>query len=107
VLDEFRKSELFGPGFTEPVVRLLHNAGLGPAVDIDDAMGRAFSNLDDFFDAFKLVPFMWDNVQPPGDSPVGSPGGEGTPAPCSRGRAQLPETMDVLLNGSRVVLCNR
>jgi phospholipid/cholesterol/gamma-HCH transport system substrate-binding protein len=103
VLDEFRKSQLYGPNFAWPVVALLHNAGLTPGVNIDDAMDRAFSNLDNFFDAFKLVPFMWDNVQPPGDSP----GSDGTPEPCSRGRAQLPETMDVLLNGSRVVLCNR
>jgi phospholipid/cholesterol/gamma-HCH transport system substrate-binding protein len=98
VLDEFRKSELFGPRFTEPVVRLLHNAGLRPENDIDMAMDRAFSNLDNFFDAFKLVPVMWDNVEPPVDV--------GVPEPCSRGRAQLPEEMDVFLNGSRVVLCN-
>jgi phospholipid/cholesterol/gamma-HCH transport system substrate-binding protein len=99
VLDEFRKDLLYS-NFYDPVVRLLHNLGLKPGINIDDALDRAFSNLDRFFDAFKLVPVMNDNIQPPGenDDPV---------EPCSRGRFQLPETMDVLLNGQRVVLCNR
>jgi phospholipid/cholesterol/gamma-HCH transport system substrate-binding protein len=99
VLDEFRKSHLYGPDFTDPVLRLLNNAGFRPGVNVDEALDRAFSNLDNFFDAFKLVPVMWENVP--------SPEQDGAPQPCSRGRAQLPETMDVLLNGRRVVLCNR
>lgn len=98
VLDEFRKAMLYGQGFTEPVERLLHNAGFQRGINVDQALDRAFSNLDQFSDAFKLVPVMWDNIPPPGE--------EGVPEPCTRGRFQLPETMDVLLNGSRVVLCN-
>lgn len=96
VLDEFRKSQVFGPDFTGPVVQLLHNAGLeaGGRIELD----HAFANLDNFFDSFKLTPVMWENAQ--------GPVADGTPEPCSRGRAQLPETMDVLLNGRRVVLCN-
>jgi phospholipid/cholesterol/gamma-HCH transport system substrate-binding protein len=63
-------------------------------------LDRAFSNLDRFFDAFKLVPVIDGNIPPPGQ--------DGTAVePCSRGNFQLPETMDVLLNGRRVVLCNR
>lgn len=98
VLDEFWKSEVYGPEFASAAVGLLHNAGLKPGIDIDEALDRASSNLDNFFDAFKLVPVMADNVPPPGEGI--------TPEPCSRGRTQLPETMDVLLNGTRVVLCN-
>lgn len=100
ILDEFRKSLLYGKDFFEPVVRLLDNAGLKPGINIDEALDRAFSNLDRFFDAFKLVPVMNDNIRPPGENDT-------TVEPCSRGRFQLPETMDVLLNGQRVVLCNR
>ncbi|ASL17545.1 MlaD family protein [Mycobacterium intracellulare] len=100
ILDEFRKSLLYGKGFFDPVVRLLNNAGLKPGINIDEALDRAFSNLDNFFDAFKLVPVMNENIQPPGEN-------ADAPEPCSRGRFQLPETMDVLLNGQRVVLCNR
>lgn len=100
VLDEFRKTSLHGPGFTGPVAELLHIIGLDPDTGnrIDTAMDRAFGNLDNLFDFFKLTPVMWQSAPPPV--------GDGTPAPCSRGRAQLPETMDVLLNGRRVVLCN-
>ena len=100
ILDEFRKDFLFGKDFFDPVVRLLNNAGLKPGINIDEALDRAFSNLDNFFDAFKLVPVMNENIQPPGKN-------NDTIEPCSRGRFQLPETMDVLLNGQRVVLCNR
>lgn len=100
ILDEFRKDFLFGKDFFAPVVRLLNNAGLKPGINIDEALDRAFSNLDRFFDAFKLVPVMNENIQPPGEN-------NDTVEPCSRGRFQLPETMDVLLNGQRVVLCNR
>jgi len=100
ILDEFRKDFLFGRDFFDPAVRLLNNAGLKPGINIDEALDRAFSNLDNFFDAFKLVPVMNENIQPPGEN-------NDTVEPCSRGRFQLPETMDVLLNGQRVVLCNR
>jgi phospholipid/cholesterol/gamma-HCH transport system substrate-binding protein len=98
VLDEFRKDFLYEQFFT-PVVRLLHNAGLRNGANIDSALDRAFSNLDNFFDAFKLVPVFNENI------PL--PSADGKPEPCTRGSAQLPETMDVLLNGRRVVLCNR
>jgi phospholipid/cholesterol/gamma-HCH transport system substrate-binding protein len=98
VLDQFWKSQLYGPDFTKPVVDLLNNAGFRPGVNVDQALDRASSNLDNFFDAFKLVPVVEENVPPPGE--------DVTPEPCSRGRSQLPETMDVLLNGTRVVLCN-
>jgi phospholipid/cholesterol/gamma-HCH transport system substrate-binding protein len=100
VLDEFRKTELYGPGFTSAAVRLLKNAGFVPGkADMDKGIDRAITVFDDYSDAFKRVPVMWDNVQSPADP--------GQPLPCSKGRAQLPESMDVLLNGQRVVLCNR
>lgn len=99
ILDEFRKSDLYGPGFTSVVVRLLHNAGIKPGINLDTAFDKAFTNLDNAIEAFKLVPVMWENIGPPEQ--------EGVPLTCSRGPAQLPATMDVLLNGQRVVLCNQ
>ncbi|WP_431237768.1 MlaD family protein [Mycolicibacterium aichiense] len=99
VLDEFRKSQLYGPDFVEPLQRLLTNIGFTPGADIDTAMDTAFNNVDRTLDAFKLIPVMWENIPPPAEA--------GQPQPCARGRAQLPTTMDVLLNGQRVVLCNR
>lgn len=99
VLDEFRKSQLYGPDFVEPLQRLLTNVGLKPDDDIDKALDTAFNNVDRTLDTFKLIPVMWENIPPPAAA--------GEPQPCTRGRAQLPTTMDVLLNGQRVVLCNR
>ena len=99
VLDEFRKEMLYSADFFNPTVRLLNNAGFRKGINVDDALDRAFSNLDNFFDAFKLVPVINENIPPPEDD-------GGALEPCSRGNFQLPETMDVLLNGQRVVLCN-
>lgn len=100
ILDEFRKDLVYSPDFFDPTIRLLHNLGLRNGVNIDEAFDRASSNLDNLFDAFKLVPVINENIPPPA--------ADGTEVePCSRGNFQLPETMDVLLNGQRVVLCNR
>lgn len=101
VLDEFRKSELYGPGFTEAASRLLMNIGFdGETADIDLGLDRAFTVLDDFTESVKKIPVIWDDIGPPTTAP-------GEPLPCSRGQAQLPESMDVLLNGQRVILCNQ
>jgi phospholipid/cholesterol/gamma-HCH transport system substrate-binding protein len=100
ILDEFRKDLLYSKDFFDPTTRLLHNAGFRNGINVDDALDRAFTNLDNYVDAFKLVPVIDENIPPPG--------ADGTALePCSRGNFQLPETMDVLLNGQRVVLCNR
>jgi phospholipid/cholesterol/gamma-HCH transport system substrate-binding protein len=99
VLDEIRKSQLYGPDFVTTLNRLLSNAGLKSSDNYDTALDTAFNNVDRTLDALKLIPVMWDNIPAP---PAG-----GDPQPCARGRAQLPTTMDVLLNGQRVVLCNR
>ncbi|WP_322860563.1 MlaD family protein (plasmid) [Mycobacterium europaeum] len=115
ILDEFRKAYLYGE-FTGDVAQLVANLGFPPGVnngdyftygpaanknasDMDQGLDRAFTVLDDFTDAFKLVPVMWENIPPPPEA--------GAPLACSRGKAQLPEQMDVLLNGRKVVLCNR
>ncbi|WP_197497685.1 MlaD family protein [Mycobacterium sp. 1274756.6] len=118
-IDEFRKSELYGPDYTETVVRLLSNIGF-PAIfgsasrfrlqappvttpdlpnDIDAALDRAFTNVDDYLDAFKLIPVAWDSLPPPA--------ADGEPLECSQGRFEMPAPMDIFVNGQKVVLCNR
>jgi phospholipid/cholesterol/gamma-HCH transport system substrate-binding protein len=99
VLDEFRKSSMYGPDFLDQVIRLLDAVGVKPGIDIGSALDKAFTNVYDFMDGVKRIPVLWENIQPP---PVA-----GTPAPCSKGRAELPLPMDVLLNGRKVVLCNQ
>jgi phospholipid/cholesterol/gamma-HCH transport system substrate-binding protein len=117
VLNEFRKTELTSTGFLLPLERLVKNIGFPSngnnamryvteppghenqdVTNIDQGLDRAFNNLEDFISAIKLVPVMWDNIGPPSQARA--------PLPCSHGRFQLPEQMDVLLNGQRVVACN-
>ena len=99
VLDELRKSQIFGPEFTGSALQLLRNAGFRYGVSVDNALDRALLNMDNFIESFKLVPFISDNIEPPSQI--------GAPVPCSRGRAQLPEQMDVLINGQKVILCKK
>jgi phospholipid/cholesterol/gamma-HCH transport system substrate-binding protein len=99
VIDEFRKSAIYGPGFTSAVVQLLDNAGFKPGINIDDALDKAFINVDNAIEAFKLVPVIWDNIPPPSQ--------QGRPLECSAGRAELPFPVEVLLNGQKVTLCNQ
>jgi phospholipid/cholesterol/gamma-HCH transport system substrate-binding protein len=99
VLDEFRKSQVAGSDFTRAVIHLLSAAGVRPGIDTETALDRSITNVYSMLDVIKRTPVIWDNLPPP---PV-----DGSPVPCSKGRVQLPETMDVLLNGQRVVLCNK
>jgi len=99
VLDEFRKSDIYGPTFLDGVVRLLDNAGLKRGIDPERALDTAFTNVYDFLEAYKRTPVFWENLTPP---PAANDA-----APCMRGVAELPLPMDVLLNGRKVMLCNR
>jgi phospholipid/cholesterol/gamma-HCH transport system substrate-binding protein len=99
VLDEFRKSQIYGPEFTSEVNRLLAAAGLNPGWDPESAFDKAVTNLYNEMDGVKRIPVVWENLPEP---PV-----TGTPAPCSKGQAVLPLPMDVLLNGRKVVVCNQ
>jgi len=99
VLDEFRKGQVAGGDFTRAVLRLVAALGVRPGIDVDKAFDRAFTNSYEAIEALKRTPVIWENLPPPSE--------EGAPVPCAHGRTQLPETMDVLLNGQRVVLCNK
>jgi phospholipid/cholesterol/gamma-HCH transport system substrate-binding protein len=99
VLDELRKMQIAGRDFSRAVLRLLAAAGIRPGVDPNAALDRAFDNTYRAIEALKRTPVIWDNIPPPPE--------DGAPVACSHGRAQLPEMMDVLLNGQRVVLCEK
>ena len=99
VLDEFRKSHLYGPDFVGQVVRLLDAAGLAPGWNPETALDKAVTNVYNEIDGIKRIPVVWENIQPP---PIA-----GTATPCSKGRAELPLPVDVLLNGRKVVVCNQ
>ena len=99
VLDEFRKSQIYGKEFLDSAMHLFNSLGINANTNMETAFDTAFTNVYDAVDWMKHIPVVWENIQPP---PV-----EGAPAPCSHGRAELPLPMDVLLNGRKVVLCNQ
>jgi phospholipid/cholesterol/gamma-HCH transport system substrate-binding protein len=109
VLDEFRKSQIYGPAFTGEVARLLDALGLNsgewtapnykPGWDPAKALDKAFTNVYNEIDGIKRIPVVWENLPEPPAS--------GTPAPCSKGQAVLPIPVDVLLNGRKVLICNQ
>lgn len=98
VLDEFRKSQLYGPAFAGEVNRLLAAAGFNPGWNPETALDKAVTNLYNEIDGVKRIPVVWENIP--------EPPALGTPAPCSKGQAVLPLPMDVLLNGRKVAICN-
>jgi phospholipid/cholesterol/gamma-HCH transport system substrate-binding protein len=109
VLDEFRKSQIYGPEFTGEVSRLLRGAGLEsgdwtvpnykPGWDPEKALDKAFTNVYNEIEGIKRIPVVWENIP--------EPPAAGTPAPCSKGQAVLPIPVDVLLNGRKVLICNQ
>ncbi|AKE91327.1 MlaD family protein [Rhodococcus aetherivorans] len=99
VLDEFSKTATYGPEFLTPIKRLLDAYNLQPGANVEQMVAEAFSSLEETAEALRLLPSSVAGLQiPVGDSP----GREG----CSKGVAQLPTEVDVLLNGSGVVVCS-
>ncbi|ANZ23882.1 mammalian cell entry protein [Rhodococcus sp. WB1] len=99
VLDEFPKTATYGPEFLTPIKRLLDAYSLQPGANVEQMVAEAFSSLEETAEALRLLPSSVAGLQiPVGDSP----GWEG----CSKGVAQLPTEVDVLLNGSGVVVCS-
>lgn len=97
VLDEFAKTASYGPYFLTPIKRLLDAYGIGPGFDVGGAVTKAFSSIDEAARAFRLLPTSVAGIQ------ILTSAGAGG---CAHGVAQLPTAVDVLLNGSEVVLCN-
>ncbi|MEV5651943.1 MlaD family protein [Nocardia sp. NPDC052254] len=99
VLSEFPKTAKFGPEFLTPVHRLITELGLSRDVDVDQLLTRAFASLPQAADALRLLPVAFAGLQLP----------QTTAAPaamnCTNGIAELPTEVEVLLNGSEVVVC--
>ncbi|MFC8529925.1 MlaD family protein [Nocardia sp. NPDC057227] len=100
VLHEFPKTAAFGPEFLTPVHRLITQLGLTRDLDIEQLVQGAFASVADAADALRLLPPALAGLRLPQLS---------TPAAgalaCSNGAAELPAEVEVLLNGSEVVLC--
>ncbi|MGW6727995.1 MlaD family protein [Nocardia sp. NPDC055029] len=102
VLDEFRKADFFGPVFMGPVNQLLIAIGLDRNLDINKIVESAFSSLGGAAEALRLMPVAFEGLQVPGLTNQGI----GSTMTCSHGGAELPGMVNVLLNGSKVTICN-
>ncbi|AZG47675.1 MlaD family protein [Gordonia insulae] len=98
VLDEFPKTATYGPALLEPIERILKSLGVSPELDVDVLLTSVFHSMTDALNSFKLMPSALAGLQI-------SNSGRSTSTGCSKGRAQLPTDVQVLLNGSGVVLC--
>src|SRR5262249_21753273 len=59
VLDELRKTQIYGPDFVAQLLRLLDSIGIKPGIDVDRAMDTAFTNVYDNIDVLKRIPVIW------------------------------------------------
>ncbi|WP_280426643.1 MlaD family protein [Nocardia carnea] len=101
VLHEFPKTAALGPEFLTPVHRLLTQLGLERDLDVEGLLGKAFASIPSAAEALRLLPMAFAGLQLP---QLTTPAAGGLH--CGNGIAQLPTEVDVLLNGSEVVLCN-
>jgi phospholipid/cholesterol/gamma-HCH transport system substrate-binding protein len=101
ILDKFQKTAVDGPAFTAPIDRLLIDLGLNGEFNVDQLLAHVFSTLPNAAAALRLLPATLADLQLP---PLTQPG-HGAMG-CSHGIAKLPTDVQVLLNGSEVVVCN-
>ncbi|MBH0776709.1 MlaD family protein [Nocardia bovistercoris] len=97
VLAEFEKTSVFGPEFMSPVHRIVTELGLTNDMDIDALLARNFASTTEAARAVRLLPAAIAGLQ--------IPGGAGA-VTCANGVATLPTEIEVLLNGSEVVICH-
>lgn len=101
VLDEFPKTAAYGPEFLRPVKRLLDMAGLHRGMDVESAVASAFSSVEEMAQSLSLLPSSVAGLQIPDSS-----GASSSSETCSNGVAKLPTDVQLLLNGSEVIVCS-
>ncbi|MFI9411386.1 MlaD family protein [Nocardia gamkensis] len=97
VLDEFPKTAATGPALVEPIERLLAALGFRADLDVDALLTQAFASLTEAVDSLRLMPGALAGLQVANRPET---------TKCSNGHVQLPPDVQILLNGSEVVLCN-
>ncbi|ATD72855.1 MULTISPECIES: MlaD family protein [Gordonia] len=98
VLEEFYKTDRYGPAFTEPIDRLMGNLGLRPGLDVDKLLTDAFSSIPQAAEALRMIPVAVAGLQVPA-------GIDHSGRSCANGLADLPSDVELLLDGSEVVVC--
>lgn len=98
VLDKFQTTAVTGPALMGPIDRVVTDLGFSADQDWDQLIGKYFHSVSDALKTLEVLPGAVSGIESSRTSP-------GTSKNCSRGRAQLPAAVQVLLNGSEVVLC--
>ncbi|UKO91112.1 MlaD family protein [Gordonia amicalis] len=98
VLDEFQKTATTGPALMEPIWRLMSAMGLNEGFDVDKFLKNAYGSMAEAASSFTLMPSALAGLTVSQNT--------GANRTCSKGQAQLPSDVKVLLAGSEVVLCN-
>lgn len=101
VLEEFPKTATYGVEFLTPVKRLIDAIGLRPGLSVDALLTEAFASIPDAAEALRLLPASFAGMNLPQTGATTADAMN-----CSNGVAQLPTEVEVLLNGSEVVICN-
>ncbi|NMO03743.1 MCE family protein [Gordonia sp. TBRC 11910] len=97
VLNEFQKTATTGPALVEPIYRILAAMGFNEQFDIDTFLRNAYHSMSDALASFKLMPSALAGLTVSQNT--------GASKKCSKGKAQIPGDVKVLLGGSEVVLC--
>ncbi|MEO9330564.1 MlaD family protein [Gordonia aurantiaca] len=100
VLDEFNSTASLGPQFTVPVANILRNLGLEEGMDFNKMIADAFGSAEAFGRALRVLPGALSVASSPrvGLSVAGG-------RTCSKGKADLPADVIMLLNGTEVTVC--
>lgn len=99
VLNEFQKTATTGPALVEPIWRILTAMGFNEEFDIDTFLKNAYHSMSEALASFKLMPSALAGLTVSQST--------GASKKCSRGKAQIPSDVKVLLGGSEVILCNK
>lgn len=99
VLDQFYATATYGPAFVDAVNHLLTGAGLREGTDIDALLKSALAQLRDAPQTLRMLPPMLSGLEQLTSAKIDTR--------CANGAAALPQSVQVLLAGQRVVLCNR
>lgn len=98
VLDKFQTTAVTGPALMGPIDRVVTDLGFSADQDWDRMIGKYFHTVSDALKTLEVLPAAVSGL-------LSSRADAGTSKNCSRGRAQLPASVKVLINGSGVVLC--
>ncbi|WP_420040050.1 MlaD family protein [Gordonia sp. MP11Mi] len=99
VLSQFDTTSKYGPEFVDSTVALLHSIGLHKGVDIGAELANLMPTPESLAKLFGLLPQVASTLQKFEARQRG--------VSCSKGPAQVPDIVSVMLSAGEVVLCRK